>query len=1680
MPLNEKNIQMNTAKKGKKNQLKLEPLETRVLLSATDLTQCLRITELMYNPAPDPVDASRDLEFIEFQNVGSESIDLQGVNFTNGINFTFTSFTLNAGDFVVVAEDVNDFQAVYGNSINLFPQPYTGSLSNGGERIKMVDAGGVEILDFTYDDKWYGSTDNGGNSLTYDGDLPGVKSDWEKKSNWAPSSVIGGTPGQADTGLKQGDIEFNEILAHSNIGDDFIELINTTSTDINIGGWFLSDDPLELTKYEIPANTILPGNNGLLVFEQSNFGFGISEHGDDVILTSGADGATTDLFSESIFMPASDQDISWGRYFKASTGTYNFTPLQSPPTKGLANNGPLVGPIVISEIMYHPGLEDQSQEYIVITNTTNQVVNLFETVSKEVSEGNSQDIDVGWRFTSGIDFQFATNQTIAANGSIILSRMAENDLRNEFDVPLAYDYLQIPLDPVDEDGVLIVNPDTSFGNSSEKIELSKPGNDRPFGQPQAYIRQDRISYSDGNNDSDFPNTSNGKDPWPRQADGKGASLVRIVDTDYGNDPVNWQASSPFESSNVVPDNVKLTFAPGDRPTQGDVVTFNVTATDADGTIADVQFYLVDENNNDSLLGSGTFANNVWSLQVDTTSFPGGQNSIWALAIDDDGAKGLDNESLRVNASPVISNITVDPALVLAGESFSITSTITDEDDVASVNLFRDTNGNGQVDDGIDQALGAATLSQNDLWSWSGSTSGFVVGENTILIQAFDDNDNDSKDVTLSSTASATVDVFVPNQLPTISSLQALPDPVLFGENVTITASGVSDSDGQVVEVQFYRDANNNNSLDVGIDSLLGSDTDGNDGWELTIASDSFSGGLNRILAIALDNDSGQSAEVTTTVDVNQLPVINDLTIQPTIVELGQDITLTAGSVSDSDGEVIRVNFYLDENNNDSLDEGVDTLLGFDTDGTDGWAILQSTSTFNLGNNTFLAQAIDDESFVSQVVGQDLNLLIPNVPPTINSLLGQPNPITVDEILTLTANNVIDSDGTVSQVEFYLDDGDNLFNSQLDTLLDSDNTGPDYSWSGSTSAFPIGLNRIFVRAQDEDAAWSDIVETTVEVLPNMAPTVDSLTASPDPVIQSVDMLLLTANNVTDADGTVVNSEFYLDDGDQLFDPNVDELLGSDSDESQGWSLEISTNNIDTGQLLLFSRVQDDDGVWSNAVSTTVLVEPPNQLPVIDELINTPRFLSPGGFLRLTANDVVDTDGTIAFVEFYVDSNKNGLLDESSDQLISTDTDGSDGWDWIGQTTGFPGGTVSFFARAQDDEGAWSETVAAQGTFQIASVTLGGDSGFKSLKYSDQDGSDVSVKVGNGEIDFVFDGENVKTISKGSTVTVIGSVTSVAADIKNATEKTSISMSAKGGDGLVELDGITGVALGKLSGKGLILTNNIQLDGSLGSVALQKINPNVIITTGAGAAKGFSLKANEISDGVNFDLVGAVKSFQAAQFGDGVLSADSVGQVKITSANDFSGDIVAKTGGIQGVNATGNITGKLIAETSISKIATKADFKGTARAGSQIVSLQALNLDQAILSAGEKIGKVSLKQDMLDSYIFAGFDLGSDGALGNTQAGGADSGGSGNVDSLAVKGSFARSYVAAGTLPLSPLTQDYQFDYPASNGTIAKVKFGAVDFQANDNFGLYAATAIQSAKIGKNNAQSNGQFELEIIT
>ncbi|MEM7230633.1 MAG: lamin tail domain-containing protein [Planctomycetota bacterium] len=158
----------------------------------------LRVTEIMYQPI-----GGRDFEFIEIQNVGSRGIDLDEIEFTEGLDFDFNTApidVLQPGQIAVIARNVQAFSTRYDVNSMLLLGEFSGQLSNGGETIRL-GVRNFPVMNFRYEDDWYPETDGLGHSLTVADPLANPTT-WGLQSQWLPSSNIGGSPGVSDGGAE--------------------------------------------------------------------------------------------------------------------------------------------------------------------------------------------------------------------------------------------------------------------------------------------------------------------------------------------------------------------------------------------------------------------------------------------------------------------------------------------------------------------------------------------------------------------------------------------------------------------------------------------------------------------------------------------------------------------------------------------------------------------------------------------------------------------------------------------------------------------------------------------------------------------------------------------------------------------------------------------------------------------------------------------------------------------------------------------------------------------------------------------------------------------------------------------------------------------------------------------------------------------------------------------------------------------------------------------------------------------------------------------------------------------------------------------------------------------------------------------------------------------------------------
>ncbi len=170
----------------------------------------LVVSEFMYNPGPPSAaeiaaghDDSEDFEYLELLNAGTSPIKLDGLRFTEGIEFDFRTgeiTELAAGQRLLVVEDPAAFEFRYGPGRPVTGQ-FSGQLRDEGETVALVDPLDTPLLVFTYDNRapWpEGAAGRGSSLVLID---PASLPDHNRVSNWQ-AGAEGGTPGLRNEPLR--------------------------------------------------------------------------------------------------------------------------------------------------------------------------------------------------------------------------------------------------------------------------------------------------------------------------------------------------------------------------------------------------------------------------------------------------------------------------------------------------------------------------------------------------------------------------------------------------------------------------------------------------------------------------------------------------------------------------------------------------------------------------------------------------------------------------------------------------------------------------------------------------------------------------------------------------------------------------------------------------------------------------------------------------------------------------------------------------------------------------------------------------------------------------------------------------------------------------------------------------------------------------------------------------------------------------------------------------------------------------------------------------------------------------------------------------------------------------------------------------------------------------------------
>ena len=347
-----------------------------------------------------------------------------------------------------------------------------------------------------------------------------------------------------------------------------MELFNPTTNSVNIGGWFLTDDFYAPKKYRIPGGTTIPAG-GHLVFNENQFNTGpnafrFNEYGEFVYLFSGDADTNLTGYVQGYEFGEAPNGVSFGRYTN-SQADVQFV-LQSAVTLGAANAYPRVGPIVISEIMYRPpdtnGVDNDLDEFIELQNIVDTNVPLYFVGAATNT----------WRLRNAVDFDFPTNQTLAAGARLLVVGFNPTNAAQLSAFRAKYGV---------SNSVAVYGPwSGKLDNSGDTIELKQA--DTPDGITGfvPFIMIDKVAYRD-------------QAPWPAGADGIGNSLQRFNNSGFGNDPTNWFAAGTTAGRATVlntPPSVAIASPADGASLASSNLTITVSANDSDGAVALVELF----------------------------------------------------------------------------------------------------------------------------------------------------------------------------------------------------------------------------------------------------------------------------------------------------------------------------------------------------------------------------------------------------------------------------------------------------------------------------------------------------------------------------------------------------------------------------------------------------------------------------------------------------------------------------------------------------------------------------------------------------------------------------------------------------------------------------------------------------------------------------------------------------------------------------------------------------------------------------------------------------------------------------------------------------------------------------------------------------------------------------------
>ncbi|MFK7926070.1 MAG: lamin tail domain-containing protein [Bacteroidia bacterium] len=459
--------------------------------SPKDGTSYFRNVKLVGGEADTSISLNLALEYLEFKNTTSDTLQLGECYFSQGLRYAFpVGAKIAPQELLLISRDTALFHQVYGFAA--FDQ-YAGKLTNDGETLVLRDPFDnlIDSVRFGDNAPWDQWADGRGPSL----ELIDPALDNALASSWIAQPDSCGSPGREtslDCATTPPNIVINEVMAYYNQqpnaldAGDWIELYNPSANNVDLSNWQLITSDTILI---LPAGTSLAANSFLVLVDSiskaayahpglsgvlSMAGLRLNRSGENISLRTdlgcivyrmGISGSISDERSTySLSDPSADplDPDSW-----YASGNYGGTP--AAPNAQLCQQKQ--ANILINEINYRSSPAFDAGDWVELYNATDSTVDIS-----------------NWEFHEGDSYyQLPDNVTLGADQYLVLS---QNSSLFSSRYPWVNNYLG----------------DWSFGLGGD-------------GEREILLSDQRC-WVDGLVYNDSP-------PWPQTPDGQGPTMALI-------------------------------------------------------------------------------------------------------------------------------------------------------------------------------------------------------------------------------------------------------------------------------------------------------------------------------------------------------------------------------------------------------------------------------------------------------------------------------------------------------------------------------------------------------------------------------------------------------------------------------------------------------------------------------------------------------------------------------------------------------------------------------------------------------------------------------------------------------------------------------------------------------------------------------------------------------------------------------------------------------------------------------------------------------------------------------------------------------------------------------------------------------------------------------------------------